>query len=194
MWWDVVELAPSSWQIVTFGEGGDGSVYMASSNGGVFLLSDGDVVQEPSFGINPGMNDAWYNPATNGQGFFFNVYPELEYVFLSWFTFETERPPEDLQAVLGEPGHRWITASGPFEGDTAVLDITLTRGGVFDQAEPKAEHSEPDSVGTMEVRFENCYSGTVTYDMPGPGLSGQVPIQRIVHDNVPLCQALGYPE
>ena len=115
-------------------------------------------------------------------------------MFLSWFTFEAERPPEDLTAVLGEPGHRWITATGPYSGDTATLDITETRGGVFDRPEPAAEHSEPGSVGTMIVRFENCYSGTVSYNMPGHGLSGEVPIQRIVNDNVPLCQELGYSE
>ena len=65
---------------------------------------------------------------------------------------------------------------------------------MFDRTEPKAEHSEPGSVGTLVVTFEDCYTGTVSYDIPGAGLAGEVPIQRIVLDNVPLCQALGYSE
>ena len=32
---------------------------------------------EAAFLINAGLNDAWYNPDTPGQGFFFNVFPNL---------------------------------------------------------------------------------------------------------------------
>jgi len=57
--------------------------------------------------INAGLSDAWYNPETPGQGFIVIVFPEIEKIFMAWFTYDTERPPEDVMAFLGEPGHRW---------------------------------------------------------------------------------------
>jgi hypothetical protein len=109
-------------------------------------------------------------------------------MFLAWFTFDTVRPPQDVSAILGEPGHRWITAQGPFVKDAAFLDLVVTRGGVFDTGDPRPENSIK---GTMEVRFESCTAGAVTYEIPGLDLSGEVPIQRIVDDRVELCEALG---
>ena len=73
-----------------------------------------------------------------------------------------------MQAVLGDDNHRWITAQGPFEGDTATLDIVVTRGGVFDAGEPAPENTIE---GTMEVSFTDCKTGLVKYDMPDLGLS-----------------------
>ena len=58
---------------------------------------------EGLFQINAGLNDAWYNPLTDGQGFFITVFPELGKLSLAWFTYDTELPPEDAQAILGDP-------------------------------------------------------------------------------------------
>jgi hypothetical protein len=142
-----------------------------------------------AFQINNGLNDAWFNPATAGQGFLMTVFPNLGQMFVAWFTYDVERPPEDVTAVLGDPGHRWLTAQGPYAGDTATLTITVTEGGVFDAAEPAASN---DGVGdgTMTIEFADCTAGLVTYDIPSVGRSGEIPIQRIVEDNVPVCESL----
>jgi hypothetical protein len=141
------------------------------------------------FSINPGLNDAWYNPATNGQGFLITVFPDRKEVFLAWFTYDTERPPEDVTAMLGEPGHRWLTAQGPYDGDTANLTIFVTEGGVFDAAEPAAS-TDPAGDGTMTVEFADCTEGLVSYEITSLDISGEIPIQRISPDNVPLCESL----
>ena len=60
--------------------------------------------------ITPGLDDAWFNKTTNGQGLLITVFPDIKQMFLAWFTFNVERPPEDVTAFLGEPGHRWLTA------------------------------------------------------------------------------------
>jgi hypothetical protein len=142
------------------------------------------------FQINPGLNDAWYNPATSGQGFLITVFPDIGQMFVAWFTFDIERPPEDVEAILGEPGHRWLTAQGPYDGDTAELTIFVTEGGVFDAAEPPANN---DGVGdgTMTIEFADCTQGIVSYEMSSPSVSGEIPIQRIVNDNAALCESLG---
>jgi len=147
------------------------------------------VVRVDEVNINPGMADAWFDPSTNGQGFLITVFPDREELFVAWFTYDTERPPDDVTAHLGEPGHRWLTAQGPFEGSTAELTVSLTRGGVFDSAQPPAE-TDPDSYGTLTLEFLTCNEGRVTYDIPSLGLAGEIPIQRIVEDNVTLCEAL----
>ena len=142
------------------------------------------------FQINPGINDAWYNPATNGQGFLTTVFPETGVMFLAWFTFDSERPPEDATAVIGEPGQRWFTAQGTYQGDMANLTIFSSEGGVFDSAEPPVVTGQA-GIGTMTVEFADCREGLITYEIPEQGLSGQIPIQRVVEDNVALCESLG---
>lgn len=189
--WTSTLLADTPHNILTFGLGEDGSVYMASQAGGILLLSDGEPVPE-GFRINPGLNDAWYNPLTNGQGFLIVAFPGsaagTQTVFLAWFTYDVERPPGDVTAMLGEPGHRWLTAQGTYVGDTATLDIYLSSGGVFDSPAPAV--GAPSKEGTMTVTWSDCESALVTYDIPSLGLAGEIPIERIVPDNVALCEAL----
>jgi hypothetical protein len=90
-------------------------------------------------------------------------------------------------AILGEPGHRWLTAQGGYAGDTVTLDVHLTAGGVFDAPMPVPDPAE--LVGSMTIVWTGCNAGTLSYDLPDLGLSGDIPIQRIVLDNVPACEA-----
>jgi len=142
-----------------------------------------------TFRINPGLNDAWYNPATNGQGFLITVFPDIGRMFLAWFTFDTERPPEGVSALLGDPGQRWLTAEGPYDGDTANLKVYITDGGVFDAAVPAAS-TDPAGDGTLRLEFADCTEGMVTYTITSLGISGEIPIQRISPANVLLCESL----
>lgn len=146
-----------------------------------------DITVNNTFLINPGLNDAWSDSETSGQGFFIVVYPVNGSMFLSWFTFEIERPDESVTALLGEPGHRWMTAQGKYAGNTAVLDIVLSQGGIFDAGTPP---SVPSKYGTMVVEFSDCTAGTVTYDIPSVDRQGVIPIKRVSEDNVALCEEL----
>lgn len=136
--------------------------------------------------FNTGLNDAWYNPDTDGQGFFINVFPDNNLVFLSWFTFDTERPPESVPFKLGDPGHRWLTAQGFYDQGIADLTVFLTAGGVFDSDEPPA--SSPLGYGKMTLSFSDCNNGTVDFDLASSGESGTIPITRVVNDNVRACE------
>ena len=152
----------------------------------------GPLLNGQDFHINAGLNDAWFNLATAGQGFLITVFPDIKQMFLAWFTYDTERPPEDVTAQLGEPGHRWLTAQGPYDGDTANLTIFVTEGGVFDAAEPAAT-TDPAGDGTMTIEFADCTEGLVNYEITSLDISGEIPIQRITPDNVALCDALASP-
>jgi beta-glucanase (GH16 family) len=150
----------------------------------VYQASDG-----PEFSINAGLNDAWFNPVTPGQGFLLTVFPDRKELFLAWFTYDTERPPEEVAANLGEPGHRWLTAQGPFDGNRADLTIFSTQGGVFDSAEPATE-TDPGGIGSMTVEFADCHEGLISYEIPSLAIAGEIPVQRITNDNVASCEAL----
>jgi hypothetical protein len=139
------------------------------------------------FVINPGLNDAWYNPETDGQGFFITVLPDLELLSIAWFTYDTEHPEADAVANLGNAGHRWLTATGPFSGNQAQLEISITSGGIFDSSEPMPTS---EAGGTIVLHFEDCASGTVGYDNPSIDRTGMIPIGRGALDNVALCEAI----
>ena len=154
------------------------------------LDNDGDGRRDANdpdcqFPINPGLNDAWYNPDTNGQGFLIVIFDNT--VFVAWFTFDTELASADATPVLGHPGHRWLTAQGPFDGDTAALDLFLTSGGRFDRGDPPV--NAPEKVGTLTLQFADCRNAIVGYDIPGVG-SNTLQIQRISQANIPLCEML----
>jgi len=140
--------------------------------------------------INAGMNDAWYNPVTSGQGFFINVFPDLRFISLAWFTYDTEFPPVDATANLGDPGHRWLTALGPIDGNRALMYIEMTSGGIFDTPTEISRTDPPGSDGTLLLTFDSCNSGTIEYDIPSINRHGIVPIQRVASDNIVLCETL----
>ncbi len=154
--------------------------------------------------FNPGLNGSWANFDTLGQGFFIDVLPDIPLIFLAWFTWETDQvaPGQNesrlqqlaksgskVQAVVGDDNHRWLTAQGPFAGNTATLDVTLTTGGLFDDPQ-EVTNSDPGTQGTITLTFTDCESGTVDYNLTAIGLSGSVPIRRLADDNVELCNTL----
>ena len=187
------------------GNGRTGAVKMFDSTGqfiedlvnagaGGLLTPNAIVVREkPSennFTFNAGLNDAWYNPETDGQGFYVTVYADLNLVTLAWFTYETTEPASDTPSMLGYAGHRWLTAFGQISGDSVVMSIDITSGGLFDTA-TAVQHTNPvGSEGTITLSFADCNSGTVEYDIPSIGRRGTVPIQRVAKDNIALCLAL----
>jgi hypothetical protein len=138
------------------------------------------------FRINPGLSGTWYNADTPGQGFFVTFYEKLNQAFLGWFTYADNPAPGD------EYGHRWMTAFGPFEGESAQLAIEWTGGGAFDSAQPIPQQRVD---GTILLEFDDCSSGQITYgwglDGSGAGaVSGVIPIQRHTDDTVALCESL----
>jgi len=147
-------------------------------------LIDDVPVSDGSFSINPGLNDTWYYPGTDGQGFAITVYPGAKLLSLIWFTYGIELlTPEDI-TMIGNPGQRWLAAAGPYSGKVAELELFSMFGGIFDNPDALPV---PDYDGSISLQFENCDSGTVSYNVPSAGLSGTVPIQRVNSDNVAHC-------
>jgi hypothetical protein len=145
------------------------------------LLPSGDVY------IDPVLSGAWYDPATPGQGFLLDVLSSTNRVFLAWFTYDLQREGLLDTPYLGDAGHRWLTAAGDFHDADAVLDITVSSGGVFDQPLPTAENHTD---GSLRLHFFDCQSGEVSYDLGSAGRSGVIPIQRISEAAAQPCKTL----
>lgn len=151
---------------------------VASGTGG--LAKPNGVTIRPlgiPFEINFGLTGAWFNPATAGQGILVEIIPSRNEVFAAWFTYE-----EGGQKV-GAPEHRWLTAQGVYEGNSAELSLISTSGGEFDLGTPVANAV----VGTATLSFSDCESARFDYALDG-GPSGGFDMVRIAPDV--LCGSL----
>ena len=141
----------------------------------------------PPFVINAGLNDAWVSADAPLQGFFFTVYPDLGFFFLSWFTFDSVPPGADT-ATFGASDTRWVTGGAFYSGDTVTIPVELTSGGIFNGSDPTA--AQTPNYGTITIKFINCNLAELSYSFPSLGLSGMTTLTRALADNVPICQGL----
>ena len=121
---------------------------------------------------------------------FITVFENLGAVFVAWFTFDSGGPVPDT-AAFGASDQRWVTGLGAIDGDTVVLTVELTSGGIFNASEPLA--AQGTNYGTITVVFTSCNEAIVTYNFPSAGLAGQMGIHRVLESNVALCEALASP-
>jgi len=147
------------------------------------LFPEADTIE-----MNAGLNGAWFSADTSAQGFMIEVLPLRELVFFSWFTYDTEPADSSLTAVVGNPGHRWLSGQGPIQGTSVDIDLLNTSGGLF-MSDQEAQITEPGTYGTVSLSFSSCSSGQLNYALEN-GLNGEVTLQRIADDNVALCQML----
>ncbi|MBT8062472.1 MAG: hypothetical protein HKO64_02015 [Xanthomonadales bacterium] len=137
--------------------------------------------------INAGMNDAWVSADAPFQGLFFTVFEDLGLLFLSWFTFDSQIQANN-NATFGASDQRWVTGLGNYNGNTVIMSVELTSGGIFNGSDPLA--GQTANYGTISIIFISCNEAVLSYNFPGPGLTGQMTLTRVVPDNVPLCEML----
>ena len=58
---------------------------------------------------------------------------------------------------------------------------------IFDSGVPPVDIMQYPGA-TMEIIWTSCNAGIVKYNIPSLNLMGDVPIQRIVEDNVAACE------
>jgi N-acetylneuraminic acid mutarotase len=154
-------------------------------------LSNNEAYTTKSFGINAAINDAWVSADAPLQGFFFTVFPDSGFFFLSWFTFDALIPIGDDTAVFGADDQRWVSGGDFYSGNSVTVSVELTSGGIFNGSIPLS--TQGPGYGTITITFINCSEALLTYDFPSVGLSGQMTLTRVLPDNVALCLALADP-
>ena len=133
----------------------------------------------------PYMSGSWFDPVTNGAGAYLDVLPETKAVSMAWFTWDNIAPPPDPNPDVADPGTRWLTALGFFDGTDPVIEMTIygSTGGIFNQGTPVST----DPVGTLTLdMFNFCEGGEFRFNLDS-GLSGTAKMQRIVNDNLAPC-------
>jgi hypothetical protein len=122
-----------------------------------------------------GLTGNWFEPATSGQGFALEVFPDLAgaqtgLLFGGWFTFDTG-------AAGGAERERWYTVSGPMQSGatSAALMIYRNVGGNFDA--PPTTSSE--AVGSATLAVSTCEIAQLTYAF-NDGRTGTIPLSRLV--------------
>ncbi|HEY3177783.1 MAG TPA: intradiol ring-cleavage dioxygenase [Casimicrobiaceae bacterium] len=118
----------------------------------------------------------WYDPATSGQGFFFELNPNSPVFFFAWYTYA----PSGQSA--GAAGQRWYTGQTTYQSGarTFTMPIYQTTGGIFDTNTPTSQATV--QVGTATVTFATCASATLMYAFTGgtnAGLSGTIGLSRV---------------
>jgi hypothetical protein len=188
--------------------GGQGSVCEVGFHRGTITSVSYEPHEEShGFEINAGLNDAWVSQDAPLQGMFVTVFPDLELIFLAWFTFDSVPLAQaqeinqessgqfektvNSSAMFGADDQRWVTAVGSFSGDSASLKAELTTGGIFHSSDPTP--SQDTEYGTINLKFNGCSDAIVDYNFPSAMLSGQFNIGRVLNDNVALCEALATP-
>lgn len=128
------------------------------------------------FAIGPGITGNWFNPAQSGQGFSLEVLRDNT-LLAEWFTFAPEG------------GQSWIVATGPIDGNTAVLQgyqAVGPGGRFFPNFDPSGVHNQ--FWGTLTFTFTDCNSGSVSWQPVVPGYTaGSMPIQRLTQPAVLAC-------
>ncbi|HET8875209.1 MAG TPA: hypothetical protein VFO53_02685 [Casimicrobiaceae bacterium] len=108
----------------------------------------------------------WFDPATSGQGFVFEVNPIVSVVSFAWYTYSP------TGQMAGAAGQRWFTGSASYAPGNRMIPLTLfeTTGGVFDQPTPAAQTSTP--VGSAVVNFTSCSTAQLQFNFTGGGNAG----------------------
>lgn len=133
-----------------------------------------DVAGIFGFPFTGGHDGSWFGgAAVSGEGFLFDVVGVgvakggVPFLVVYFFTYDP---------VTGE--QVWITAAGPIDFDTAVMDAFLAEGGVFGMG-----GGDLIPFGTITAMVSSCGSGMISWDanaaMEADGFAdGGYPIQK----------------
>jgi hypothetical protein len=127
--------------------------------------------------VNPdqhGLTGSWFNPATSGQGFEIEVFPDLigagqGFLFAGWFTYD----------VTAAGGRRWYSLAGNVSAisGATTLQIYDEEGGNFN-ALPSV--SAKSVLGQATIAFSDCTTASLSYTFTdGSNRSGTIALKRL---------------
>lgn len=154
------------------GSGRNGTIALSRLGSNVACVPGGDSTPPGSYFL----SGAWYDPATAGQGFVFDIDPVAHNLFAAWYTYAANG------AQIGGPAsERWYTLQSSFtpgSGHVSNVPIYQTTGGVFDQTSGVTS----TQVGSATITYHTCNSATLTYTFnagSNAGHSGSIDLARV---------------
>ena len=161
----------------TDGSGRSGTIPLTRLGDNVMCTPSGDAASTAPDYL---LSGTWYNAATSGQGFVFDVNPVQGNFFGAWYTYAPNG-----QQIGGSASQRWFSLQSSFSAGEHTLQnvgIFATTGGVFD--DPTT--ATTTQVGTATVQFQSCSAATLTYTFTSGAFSGQ-------HGTIALGRASAAP-
>lgn len=118
------------------------------------------------FAIQAATTGAWHDAARPGHGFFIQILPGQRMLAI-WFAFDNAGQRE------------WFGGVGTYQGNQALIDATIYRGGRFPpRHDPATVQGEP--WGTLRFTFTDCHKGMVAFETTRPGFAtGSMSLDRI---------------
>jgi hypothetical protein len=110
----------------------------------------------------------WYDPAQNGHGLFVDVFQidGVRQLAVAWYVFDG-----------GDP--LFLVGAGPIEGDTATLDLAISRGPSF-PPDYRASDLVRQRWGSARVRFTGDDTGEFAWNPAVSGYTaGSMPLRRL---------------
>jgi hypothetical protein len=147
--------------------------FIANTGGAICFWSytvKSELAEAPKFAISEGMDGAWYNPATSGQGLYIDSLGEQGQFGFAWFSWSTGAPGSS------RPGEQvWWSGVGDVEGARADVQLYASSGGAFNTP----TQVQTQAVGSGEFEFKSCDEGSFVYRFDS-GESGTIPLRRVV--------------
>ena len=122
----------------------------------------------------------WFDPATAGQGFAFEMNATSKLLFFSWSTYAAKGVPSS------EPGavtsQRWYTGQGNYTPGARSVPVALyqTTNGYVGESGVGTYVTE--AVGSATATFENCGAAQLTFGFTGginAAASGTITLSRV---------------
>jgi hypothetical protein len=123
---------------------------------------------EAEFAVTPAISGAWYDPDHEGEGWLLEVLDDSQ-ALLAWFTYD----PQGEQA--------WFYGTGTVDGSQVTFDLLAPAGTDFGPTFNPGEVQRPPW-GKATFSFDNCESGSMTYDSAPAGYgSGDLNLRRLTN-------------
>ncbi len=109
----------------------------------------------------------WFSESTSGQGFIFEVNPNSQAFFFTWYTYAVNG-----QLTGGPTSQRWYTALTSYAAGARTFTLKLyeTTGGTFASTATMVSTNE---VGTATLSFTSCAAAALAYSFTGGANAGQ---------------------
>ncbi len=136
------------------------------------------------FPIMPLHTGSWRDPAVSGVGFNFEITNDASsengpIIVIYWYDFNQGR-------------QIWLTSNGPMEfGDHEVTLQMLSSDGFNGEFLDPPPREEFEFLGSVTVRFNDCQTGLLSYDLPMLG-SGEIEMIRLTTPIDASCEGLEF--
>lgn len=117
-----------------------------------------------AFDISSGISGSWYDRTNPGQGFNIEIL-EGNHIVVYWYSYDRGKPV-------------WLAGSGTYQGNVATVELFYIQGSDFGTHHNSGSNVRK-SFGTTIFTFDNCDSGSMTYNSSLSFGSGSLRLDRL---------------